>query len=80
VSATESDKWKVELGPLFTGGLVFLVYGLVRRKRAVAAAGLAAMVLDQRSELGRSLKERARARVMTVPVGEDDRDQPSGPT
>ncbi len=75
MSAPESDKYRIELGPLFTAGLVFLVYGLLRRRPLAAAAGLAAIVLDQRSELGRSLKEKARAKYMTVQYVGDDRDE-----
>jgi hypothetical protein len=90
VSAPEPDKYKVELGPFFSLGAVLLVYGLVRRKFFAVAAGLGAIFLDQRTELGRSLKEKARAKYMTVqyvqdrPAGtseaelgvEDDRDRP----
>lgn len=77
MSAPESDKYRIELGPLFTAGLVFLVYGLLRRRPLAAAAGLAAMVLDQRSELGRSLKEKARAKYMTAQYVGDDREETS---
>jgi hypothetical protein len=62
VSGTESDKRTVELGPLFSVGIVLLVYGLLRRKVVLSAAGLGSIFLDQRSELGRSLKEKVRAR------------------
>ena len=75
LSHTPSEKRKernVELGPLFSVGVVLVVYGLLRRRMLAAAGGLAAIVLDQRSQLGRSLKERARA--LSVQVVEDDRD------
>jgi hypothetical protein len=75
LSHTPSDKRKernVELGPLFSIGVVLVVYGLLRRRVLAAAGGLAAIVLDQRSQFGRSLKERARA--LSVQVVEDDRD------
>jgi hypothetical protein len=62
LNAAESDKRKIELGPLFSVGIVLLVYGLIRRKVVLAAAGLGSIFLDQRSELGRSLKEKVRAR------------------
>jgi GrpB-like predicted nucleotidyltransferase (UPF0157 family) len=52
----------VELGPLFTSGALLLGYGLLRRKAFAVAAGLAAIWLDQRSALGRTLKRRVRAR------------------
>ena len=55
------------------------MYGLLRRRVLVAAAGLGAIWLDQRTELGRSLKEKARAKYMTVQV-KDDRDQTGGAT
>jgi hypothetical protein len=73
LNAAESDKRKIELGPLFSVGIVLLVYGLIRRKVVLAAAGLGSIFLDQRSELGRSLKEKARAKYMTVQVVDDDR-------
>ena len=75
LSHTPSDKRKernIELGPLFSVGVVLVVYGLLRRRMLAAAGGLAAIVLDQRSQFGRSLKERARAKYMTVQVVEDD--------
>jgi hypothetical protein len=75
MSAPESGKRDIELGPLFSVGIVLLLYGLIRRKVVLAAAGLGSIFLDQRSELGRSLKEKVRAKSMTVQVVEDDRDQ-----
>ena len=67
------DGRKVELGPLFTSGAVLVIIGLIRRSALLVGAGLGAIWLDQRSDLGRSLKERARA--LSVQVVEDDRDQ-----
>jgi hypothetical protein len=72
VSAPESDKRRVELGPLFSVGIVLLAYGLIRRKFVLAAAGLGSIFLDQRSELGRSLKEKVRKKYMTVQIVKDD--------
>lgn len=66
VSVSESEKRKVELGPLFTSGVVLLAFGVKRRRRLLVAAGLGAIWLDQRSELGRSLKEPVRAKYLTV--------------
>ena len=76
---SEGEKRNVELGPLFAAGALLPVYGLLRRRVLVAAAGLGAIWLDQRTELGRSLKEKARAKYMTVQV-KDDRDQTGGAT
>jgi hypothetical protein len=66
VPAPESKERNVELGPFFASGVLLVVYGLLRRRRLAIAAGLGAIWVDQRSELGRSVKERARARFMTV--------------
>jgi hypothetical protein len=71
---------KVELGPLFSIGVVLVVYGLLRRRMLAAAAGLGAIWLDQRTELGRSVKEKARAKYMTVQYVEDDREKSAGPS
>ena len=79
MSAPEPEKRKVELGPLFAAGAIVALYGLLRRRVLVAAAGLGAIWLDQRTELGRRLKEKARAKSMTAQYVEDDRDQPGGP-
>ena len=65
-------KVDVELGPLFTVGIALAAYGLFRRRMGVVLAGLIAVWLDQRSELGRSLKEDLRAKYMTVQIAEDD--------
>ncbi len=58
-----ADEAEVSLGPLFTLGAVLLIYGLLRRRPLVMAGGIAAVWLDQRSELGRSLKTRVRGAV-----------------
>ena len=65
-------KVNVELGPLFTAGIALAAYGLFRRRKVAVVAGLVAIWLDQRSELGRSLKEKVRAKYMTVQIAEDD--------
>ncbi len=43
-------------GPLFALGTLLLLVGLLRRRPLVLAAGVGAIWLDQRSELGQSLK------------------------
>jgi hypothetical protein len=58
-----ADELEVSLGPLFTLGAVLLIYGLLRRRPVFMAGGIAAVWLDQRSELGRSLKARVRGTV-----------------
>lgn len=70
-----TDEWPVEdelqvadeagtsLGPLFTLGAVLLIYSLLRRRPLVMAGGIAAIWLDQRSGLGRSLRARVRGTV-----------------
>jgi hypothetical protein len=68
------EERNVELGPLFASGVVLVAYGVLRRRLAVVAAGLAAIWLDQRSKLGRSLKEQVRAKYLTVQLVDDDRD------
>jgi hypothetical protein len=67
----EPEQRKVELGPFFLAGVVLLAYGLLRRRAVAAAAGFGAIWIDQRSELGRSMKEKARAKYMTVQYVED---------
>jgi hypothetical protein len=79
VSAPEPEKYDVELGPLFAAGALLVVYGLFRRRLLAAVAGLGAIWLDQRTELGRSLKKKARDKFMTVQV-EDDGGQAGGPS
>jgi hypothetical protein len=56
----KTTETRVELGPLFTLGVVLLGLGLLRRRKLAMAAGIGAIWLDQRSELGRSLRERFR--------------------
>jgi hypothetical protein len=58
-------EYDVELGPLFTSGIVLLAYGLLRRRPLAVAAGIGAIWLDQRSEFGRSLKRRMRGALKT---------------
>jgi hypothetical protein len=60
MTETEKDKYNVELGPFFTAGALVLVSGLVRRRKLAIAIGLGAIWIDQRTELGRSLKRRIR--------------------
>ena len=76
MSSPESGKRDIELGPFFSVGVVLVVYGLVRRRLMLVAAGLGAIWLDQRSDLGRSVKQKIRAKYMTVQVVQDDGDQP----
>jgi hypothetical protein len=79
VSEPEKRKVKVELGPFFLVGAVLFAYGLLRRRPLAAAAGLGAIWFDQRSEVGRSLKKKARAKYMTVQIVDDKRDRPGEP-
>jgi hypothetical protein len=58
VSPSEDESFEIERGPLFTLGVLVLVYGLLRRRRLAIAAGLGAIWVDQRSEFGRALNER----------------------
>jgi hypothetical protein len=78
VPEPEKRKVKIELGPFFLAGVVLFAYGLLRRRAVAAAAGLGAIWLDQRSEAGRSLKEKARAKYMTVQYVQDEPDRPGG--
>ena len=78
MSAPESGKRDVELGPFFSVGVVLVVYGLIRRRLFLVAAGLASIWVDQRSEVGRSVKAKVRAKYMTVQVVQDDGDDPGG--
>ena len=71
MAGSTRGKVNVELGPLFTAGVGLTVYGLFHRRKAAVLAGLIAIWLDQRSELGRSLKEKVRAKYMTVQIAED---------
>jgi hypothetical protein len=72
ISDEEHQEREVALGPLFTAGVLMLAYGLLRRKVLAATAGLGAIWLDQRSGLGRALKERVRA--LSPQVDEDGSD------
>jgi hypothetical protein len=56
------EEFDVSLGPLFTLGAVLVLLGVVRRRPLAVVAGLGAIWLDQRSELGRRLREQVRAR------------------
>jgi hypothetical protein len=58
VNQSEDENFEVERGPLFTAGVLLLVYGLFRRRGLAIAAGLGAIWLDQRSEFGRALNKR----------------------
>ena len=61
MSVPEETQYDVELGPLFAAGVIVLAYGLLRRKRLLVAFGIGAIWLDQRSEFGRNVKQRADA-------------------
>lgn len=61
-SAEEHKQRDVELGPFFTAGALLVVFGLLRRRKLAVGAGLVSVWLDQRSELGRGLTRRIRAR------------------
>ena len=63
MTATEQETYDVELGPFFTAGVLVLVYGLLRRRKLAVAAGLGAIWVDQRSELGRGLKRGIRSKM-----------------
>jgi hypothetical protein len=52
------DDSGVGLGPLFALGALLLIVGLLRRRPLALAAGVGAIWLDQRSELGQTLKAR----------------------
>ena len=61
MSFLEEEDFDVELGPLFTSGVLLIAYGFFRRSPLAVATGLGAVWLDQRSEFGRSLKGRVRS-------------------
>jgi hypothetical protein len=61
VTEAEQETYDVELGPFFTAGALVLAYGLLRRRKLAVAAGLGAIWIDQRTELGHSLKRRVRS-------------------
>ena len=63
VTEPENGNYDVELGPFFTAGVLVLAYGLLRRRKLAVAAGLGAIWVDQRTELGRDLKRRIRSKV-----------------
>jgi hypothetical protein len=56
------EEFDVSLGPLFTLGAVLMLLGVLRRRPLAVVAGLGAIWLDQRSELGRRLKEQVVSR------------------
>ena len=55
------EEREVSLGPLFTLGAVLMLVGLLRRRPLALLAGVAAIWLDQRSELSRRLKAQIKA-------------------
>jgi hypothetical protein len=59
-------------------GVVLVSYGLLRRRVLAAAVGLGAIWFDQRSEVGRSVKAKARTKYMTVQYVNDEPDRPGG--
>jgi hypothetical protein len=65
------EEREISLGPLFTAGILLLVYGLIRRRPLAVAGGLGSIWLDQRSRLGRALKQRVRG--LSPQPEEDDR-------
>jgi hypothetical protein len=69
MSLPEREEYDVELGPLFTAGVLLLAYGFLRRRPLTAAVGIGAIWLDQRSELGRTLKKRVRSALKNQPGG-----------
>lgn len=76
-STEEQKERDVELGPFFTAGALLLGFGLFRRRKLAVAAGLVSIWLDQRSELGRGLKQRIRAR--SSQFADPDADQAGRP-
>jgi hypothetical protein len=59
----EEEQTEVVLGPLFTAGALLVVAGLVRRRKLAIAAGLGAIWADQRTQFGRDLRARLKARL-----------------
>ena len=57
LSPAGREERDIELGPFFASGVILIVYGLKRRRKLAVAAGLAAIWVDQRSELGRGIKQ-----------------------
>jgi hypothetical protein len=79
VTDSEPENYDVELGPFFTGGVVVLAYGLLRRRKLAIATGLGAIWIDQRTEFGRALKRRIR-RAMKEQIKAHARDgEPEAP-
>ena len=72
-SPQEHNEPDVSLGPFFTAGALVLVFGLLRRRKLAVGAGLVSIWLDQRSELGRSLKKRIRDRAEQMAPADVDR-------
>ena len=72
-SPEEHNERDISLGPFFTAGALLLVFGLVRRRKLAVGAGLVSIWLDQRSELGRSLKRRIRDRSEQLAEAHGDR-------
>ena len=58
-----TKEFDVSLGPLFTLGAVLVLLGVLRRRPLAFVAGVGAIWLDQRSELGRRLREQVVSRV-----------------
>jgi hypothetical protein len=73
--AEPPERAVIAFGPLFTAGVGLLVYGIFRRRPLALAAGIGAIWLDQRSELGRALKERVRAGTNTLVLEQKPGDQ-----
>ena len=73
----EHEEREIELGPLFTAGVLLLAYGLLRRKRLAFGAGLGSIWLDQRSKLGRALNERFRSALKKQIKARAARDEPT---
>ena len=61
--AEQKNHWVVEFGPFFTAGVLVLAYGVLRRRKLAIAAGLGAIWVDQRTEIGRDLKRRIRSKM-----------------
>jgi len=63
MTEAEQKNRDVELGPFFTAGVLVLAYGLLRRRKLAVAAGLGAIWVDQRTEVGRELKRQIRSKM-----------------
>jgi hypothetical protein len=55
------ERSDVVLGPLFTAGVVLIGAGLLRRSPRLTAAGVVAVVADQRLPVAQRLKDALRA-------------------